>query len=263
MGVSDEVIATLFAEGQKSWSAVGLALDGFHEFVRRLATDEVPAPELAGDLFLAAACAAQVKKAIEEFDQTFLGDRLVVHLARFKLPPDQLDEVRQELRIRLLAPPTPRILSYSGRAPLDAWVHVIAVRLVLDRLRSHEGRTVPDSLGNVMAQHVSVERVMAKARVAGQFQRALDYAISGLDAKRHTLLRLHFVDGLSLDEMGAFFRVHRATVARWLVAARRDVYDTVRTRLGLELAPNSSEFRDLVNVAMSEVHISLARPLAR
>ena len=40
-----------------------------------------------------------------------------------------------------------------------------------------------------------------------------------LSAQERTVLRLHVLDGLGTDEIGALYKVHRTTVARWQAQA--------------------------------------------
>ena len=49
--------------------------------------------------------------------------------------------------------------------------------------------------------------------------------------------------------------MHRATVARWLVAVRGRIYANVKNELGLARAPSSSELRSLVGLLRDEIHI--------
>ena len=44
------------------------------------------------------------------------------------------------------------------------------------------------------------------------------------------MLRYHLVEGLSIDEIGAIFRVHRSTAARWLVGIREGLFDATAAR---------------------------------
>ena len=86
-------------------------------------------------------------------------------------------------------------------------------------------------------------------------------ALTTLTAREKTLLRLHFLDGMNIDALGVVFRVHRATVARWLVAIRTQVLDRVRQTLSLDLGASPSEAISLVRLLRSEVQLSIRRIL--
>jgi len=49
--------------------------------------------------------------------------------------------------------------------------------------------------------------------------------------RERTLLRMPLVDRLNIDRLGVIYRVNRATVARWLVAIRRRLFEEVRREL--------------------------------
>jgi RNA polymerase sigma-70 factor (ECF subfamily) len=82
-----------------------------------------------------------------------------------------------------------------------------------------------------------------------------------LPGRQKTLLRMHFLDGMSIDEMGQVFHVHRATIARWLVAIRREVLDQICKKISLNLHTSSSEFRSMVRLVHGDVRLSLHRIL--
>jgi RNA polymerase sigma-70 factor (ECF subfamily) len=68
---------------------------------------------------------------------------------------------------------------------------------------------------------------------------------------------MHSLDGLNLDQIGAVHRVHRATVARWIAAARESLLE--RTRKGLEekLQLQGSEFESLMGLVRSQLDLSI------
>src|SRR6185369_7238603 len=106
------------------------------------------------------------------------------------------------------------------------------------------------------------EIAVAKERLRQPLAAALEAALAALGAREKTLLRLHIVDNLTIDEIGALYRVHRATAARWLVSIRGSVLDAIRGHLGLSARPTSSEFRSIVALLRDELHVSVERALA-
>ena len=141
-----------------------------------------------------------------------------------------------------MAPPgaRPRIGEYAGRGPLQAWVRVAAVRAALDLLRAGGarggGEVEPEDLA---ADVVSPEVDYVKERYRPQFKAAFQDALRALDSEQRNVLRLHVVEGLNIDEIGALFKVHRSTVARWIAAARQQVLAGARNRLRVELGPSA------------------------
>lgn len=55
-----------------------------------------------------------------------------------------------------------------------------------------------------------------KATFAAEFKFALTLAIDELSVRDRNLLRQSVLDGLTIDQLGKLYRVHRATAARWV-----------------------------------------------
>jgi RNA polymerase sigma-70 factor (ECF subfamily) len=258
----DGAVQEAIVAGRQAWPDVDLAPARFSAWVRERNIALEPLRAQGGDLFLACACALGADRALIRFDRTFL-QTLRPTIARSALAPEQLDELRQQLRVRLLTGPNPRIASYQGHGPLGAWVRVAAARLALElssgaRLAAESDGALVDAL---VAAGVDPELAAAKRQFHAEFRAALEQSLSALNAREKTLLRMHFLDHLNIDEMGTVFRVHRATVARWLVAIRRQVFDVVCQKLSLELSSSPSEVASLVRMVRSEVQVSIQRLL--
>jgi RNA polymerase sigma-70 factor (ECF subfamily) len=202
--------------------------------------------------------------AIQRFDAQYLLG-LDTYVSRFRLGPDLLGELRQQARVTMLVGPAPLIGTYRGGGALAAWVRVIVVRRALALA---EAARVPRQRMNDLAalaalaeSELGPEANVIKARYHGALEEALKGALASLDDREKTLLRLHFLDGLNIDAIGRIYHVHRATVARWLVAVRRRVLDRVRSELRLPVYARSSELRSLVGLMRDELQLSLKRIL--
>ena len=91
----------------------------------------------AADLWLAFGCTVGDKDSLAAFDREVLS-QVGMLIARMAPTPQLVDEVRQQLRHKLLlARPgeRPRISDYAGRGPLQAWVRVAATRAAIDYFR--------------------------------------------------------------------------------------------------------------------------------
>jgi RNA polymerase sigma-70 factor (ECF subfamily) len=156
-------------------------------------------------------------------------------VARFRLRADDLDELKQTLRRQLLvAEPgkSPRIGDYAGRGPLAAWLRVAAVRAAIKMRRAgHDGATDDDELEQIASGEQGPEAGFATAESRGLFRAALRHAIESLEAQEQNVLRQHHLDGLTLDQLGALYRVHRTTVAYWLERARERLFKRTRAAL--------------------------------
>ncbi len=72
------------------------------------------------------------------------------------------------------------------------------------------------------------------------------------------MLRLYFMSGLSLEKIGAHYRVHQSTVTRWIAAARSAILGTTRRLIGQRLQLSPTEFDSLAGLLRSELDLSLS-----
>jgi len=212
------------------------------------------------DLYLACACARGDVRAIAVFEDRCLS-RLDRVLGGMGVDADVCAEVKQEIRSRVLVSQGNRaeIVDFSGLGDLRGWVRVMAVRQAL-RLLGRARREVSVEDGE-LAQHLvdasTPDVAYAKGIYRQEFQRAFDGALRALPARARTLLRQHYVDGLTLDELGRLYRVHRATVARLLSRARELVLDATRAEMRDQLAVPSAELDSILRMIRSQIEVSL------
>jgi RNA polymerase sigma-70 factor (ECF subfamily) len=215
------------------------------------------------DLYLACACARGDKAALDDLDRRFLS-QVHVHLARFGRSPDFADEVQQELRQALLVAGETRrarILEYSGHGPLLRWIRVAAVRTAISLQRT-EKPTRPDDMLEMLLPGPDPELDFIKLRDRGAVRTAILDAIKTLESRDLGLLRLHYVELVSLDKLAAVHRVHRATMARWLASARDQILRRSRALLRERLKLSTSECDSLIQLVRSRLEASLARALS-
>jgi RNA polymerase sigma-70 factor (ECF subfamily) len=67
-------------------------------------------------------------------------------------------------------------------------------------------------------------------------QAAFEQALADLGDRDRTALRMHLVDGLSIDQIGKIFGVHRSTAARWLARAGELIVQSTRRHLAERLS---------------------------
>jgi len=215
----------------------------------------------AADLYLATACAIGAPGAASVFEREQLS-RLPAYLSRLRPTPEFLDEIRQSLAIKLLvAGPgqKPRITEYSARGPLGGWLRVVALRAALDVHRKPVDQALPtDSRGGAVAGVIDPEIDYLKRRHGADFRAALREALAGLPEEQRELLRMNFVEGLNIEAIGARKNVHRATVARWIAAARAAILEDTHRRLQERLGLRESEIASLVGALHSELEMSVA-----
>jgi RNA polymerase sigma-70 factor (ECF subfamily) len=244
------------------------------DFVRHLAGCMAGEPNLQAalrairgpDLYLAFACASGDNSAIVVFERDLLLE-VRPALSRMRLDRSTVDDVKQLVRQKLLmrdgATP-PKIAEYAGRGPLESWVRVVAARTALTLLRKSgkiSERPLAESALRDVASGASPEIDLVRARYAGEFTAALEETLKSLPAHDRTVLRLHFVDGLNIEQIGVIYRVHRSTVARWIARSRGELLEQTRAILAKRLRLTESEFGSLMGAVRSQLHMSLHRVL--
>jgi RNA polymerase sigma-70 factor (ECF subfamily) len=258
-----DAVRAAWEAGRSAWPDVSVTLDAFTAHVA------AATPEALGrhgsDLYLACACASGDGKALRLFD-----DEILVPASRAVRTIDDAaafgDEVCQRLRASLLVgdgTERPRIVDYAGRGPLRAWVGVAAVRHALMLRRGQQRqREVPSDdewTGKLtQASTGNPELDLVKREHAEAFGKALRDAAAGLELRLRAVLRMHFVDGLSIDEIGAAYGVHRATAARWIQRARDELFAGTRVRLAERLALSPSELDRVTALVQSQLDVSLS-----
>jgi len=172
------------------------------------------------DLFLAAACLAGDTAALKQLDALLLS--VAPLIGRSSSVP--VDEVLQVVRVRLVMGTggAPRLRDYAGRGSLVSWIKTIVVHTSVSLARRLKPNEPIDSLAmlELPDEREWPEASVARSEARTRLRDALERALTRLSRKERTLLRQHYLDGLTLEELAAYLRVHRATVARWLAAAR-------------------------------------------
>jgi RNA polymerase sigma-70 factor, ECF subfamily len=260
MELSDRDAGAAIAAARERFPDVAYAEADFVKDVQHLALSRID-PDRVGDLFLAFACVRGDARAIAHFENTVIA-RLDGALARVDPRPEAMDEARQRVRERLLvAEPgrAPRLAEYRGEAPLWSWVKTVAVRLLIDSAREGNRSTA-------LGDEVIAQRLVTSGRVDMRFvqeahrpdvTRAFEAALASLDPKERNVLRLAHVEGQSIDRIATLYGTHRATAARWVVAAREKVAEATRAGLRTALKLESTELDSLLHALDGNLDQSL------
>src|SRR4029079_6123668 len=122
-----------------------------------------------------------------------------------------------------------KLSQYSGRGALDSWVCAVAIRTAIDLRRAggHDAHDNERAL-DVLAATDDPEHELLRQRYDGQFRAALEAALTGLEARDRTVLRLYFIEQLPAAQIGKLYRVHETTILRRLSRVRESVFDQVR-----------------------------------
>ena len=207
------------------------------------------------DLLLAFACAEQHPPALRVFDTQYLS-RIAPSLQRIDRSPDFLDEATQRLRERLLAPPAPRIRGYAATGPLVSWLRVAAVRVGLN-LKHHESKHSHEILADCLLQEFDIAP-SETSRYREVLESSVRKVFQGLETRERNLVRLHYIEGLTVERLGAMYSVHRATAARWIVAARDRIFEDVAQDVRETLKLSPSEFQSVLGLVRSYLDATLS-----
>ena len=237
----------------------------FTAYLRERLPPDVPPPIAlrrmhTSDLYLACACARGDPDAIAVLDERCIG-QLDRALSRIGIDRDMVAEVKQEVRYRMLVGDGGRaeIVDFAGRGDLRGWVRVMATRQALRR--QYRARREQATEDDELLQHlVSAEPAMfdhVKELYRREFKHAFETALRALPHREKTLLRQHYLDGATLDELALLYRMHRATAARALGRAREMVLAATRDRLMSELGVPSHELDSILRLIWSRIEFSL------
>jgi len=221
----------------------------------------------AADLYLAAACGAGDPAAIARLDANLAADLRPV-FGRLGVAIADHDELVQRVRVALLVRGQDGgsgIARYTGRGDLRAYLRAVAGRIALKRIEREAAPLAEDPderLALLPDGNDSAELALLKQQCRDHVRAGFAAALAALSARQRTLLRQHYVDGLSIDMLAQLHRVHRSTCARWVDAARVKIVRGVRRHLRATLALDAADLETAITLVRSQLELSLARHLA-
>jgi RNA polymerase sigma-70 factor (ECF subfamily) len=172
-----------------------------------------------------------------------------------------MDDAKQILQQRLFVGATPKIASYSGRGPLRRWLRVVVGRMLLEVLHAREPLADDWEIAALPVATDNPELAYLKARYRAEYKQAFADALAQLGDRDRTVLAQYHVDGLTIDELGAMYSVHRVTASRWVLKAEAMVRDCVLAVLRVRLGLSTADLREVTQLVRSQLSLSLARTL--
>lgn len=255
-----EAVAALWARGRESWPA--LALDGarFADWLLpRLEPGQDPSRLMAADLYLAAACLLDVPGAAAAFVERYHAES--ERHARRVAGDTEAAELAQDVAVRVLLPgpdgSPPRLSQYTGRGPLGVWLRMTLVRRALNTTRT-SGRHMPLEDAPELARSHDVERSVVRRRYRKEMGEIFREAAALMTRDERTLLRLHYLDGVTLDELATLYRTSRSTVHRRVEAARAAVMSQISALTAARLGIAPDDRASLIRVFQSDLRETLA-----
>jgi RNA polymerase sigma-70 factor (ECF subfamily) len=257
MSMSAEELAAVFERGREEWPQLALASADFEAYARARGA-------VSDELFLACACARGVPGAIDALER-WCGAELagVLRKAKATSRDELLQLVRAELFVAPPGQPMP-IEDYRGEGSLRGWVRVVAVRELIraERKSAREHPAEQQALEAMVQAGGDGELRLIQQRYRADFDAALRESAAELSTRERNLLRHVYLDQLGVDQLGALYRVHRATAARWAAGARQRLMDGTRRRLGERLGVSREDLNSLIRAVRSQLQVSLASLLA-
>ena len=257
------------ASARAAWPSLEVSLPDFITHVAQRIDPAAQVGKLAelrvSDMYLVFASTRGDDAALGQLERAYFR-RLAPAVGR--VAPEASDLVLAELRETLLLPTKPGggLASYAGQADLFTWLRVCAVRIAV-QIHRRAGRQpsmeqevlenlcVTDAIGG--APELDHER----QRFADAVREAVESAFARLPTADKTLLLQHYVDGLTTEQLGRMRGVHRVTVSRRLVRARRQLLAAARSHLVEQLSLSTSECDSVLRLVRSQLDITLERVL--
>ncbi len=246
-----------FDEARSTWPGVDLSASDFAKHVKRHAASGVPAH--LSDLYLACAVGQQNRIALEAFERHFMS-HVGSYLVRVTVDKDLVAEVKQKLRQAVVIGETsgPKILEYSGAGALGGWLRITAVRTALNLVR---GAAQTEALEPDHAPIVVLDPELSyvKAQAQHLFRDAFTRAVELLEPSERSLLRLHYVEGLTMDQLSRMFQTPRSTIARRVEAVRKDILSGTERLLTEAHRLTPSEVNSLLTGARSHLQLTMSQ----
>ncbi|MBK8236143.1 MAG: hypothetical protein IPK74_11335 [Deltaproteobacteria bacterium] len=213
----------------------------------------------AEDLYLACGCVRGSEDAASAF-RAYVAP--AVHHAVTRIAPELVDDILSQTYDRLFLGSHAKIELYIGQGDLRRWVSVVASRIALDARRRDrsEDRCRTAAFHRVVEESPSFEFEYLKGACRGELKGAFAAAFESLDDQQRNLLRYQ-LDGVTADQVGRIYNVHRVTVARWLSRVRATLFDRTREILRVRLGLEARDADSILRLVDGDVSVSLQRLL--
>jgi RNA polymerase sigma-70 factor (ECF subfamily) len=139
----------------------------------------------------------------------------------------------------------------------------VATRAAVSRLRKKPQAHVDDEvLAALPTPDDGPEEQHFRAKYKVELKAAFEEAMASLTPQQRNVLRHHYVDSLSIDEIGALYGVHRTTAFRWPETARATLAKRTQAGFAKRVRASPSEMQSIVRLLQSNIELSLQRVLS-
>lgn len=235
------------------WPELNVDAAAFAEFARHRASTARPHE----DLHVVCAIEQNNRAAVAAFIQE------ISSVARrvTRSDGDVATELASQLREKLLGP-SHKLREYKGEGSLTGWLRMVAIRTFLDSTRAARRR--PDHalgeeiLADAAAAEDGPELDYLKANCRSLVRSAFAAAAATLPAHQRVLLAQHYLQALTLEDLGRLYQVHRITMARRVSAARSALAEATRQEISARSTFTNAETRDVIALVLSKLEVSLS-----
>ncbi len=265
-GALETLLTATISKATKAWPTVALPTDEYVAFLaaRAVESDDVCATLESlstADLYIAFGCVSGSDAAVAALQEKH-GGAIDAALVRSVSRVDERQEVKQRVLEYLLLPrpdrPAPLAL-YAGQGPLRSFLYISALRegIRADKKGKQREHQRDIDMLDAASGDDDPELAILKERCRAHFKSAFRDALGRLGARERTLLRCHYLDGLSTREMGKIYSTHGTTVTRWLAAARSKLLMDMRQQMRRELNMSPSELNSMYRVIASQFELTI------
>lgn len=245
-----------FERARAAFPQIVLPFDTFASALARCGTSAV---EFAEGVYVSEALATGNTQAIAWVRSEI---RRILRSAK-NISVSRHDDVEAAVVERLIV--NKKVSQYRGAASLTSWLRVITVRTAFELFpptqEPHAQEFESMVFSNLNVSQKSADSRVLQNQVGETLSSAMSSAALALTAKERTLLRLHFLEGMTLDELARTYNSHSSTVSRWLADAKEHFLTVVRDEIGKRTGMGRLAVDSLVRTMHGKLDISLRTAL--
>jgi RNA polymerase sigma-70 factor (ECF subfamily) len=179
--------------------------------------------------------------------------------------PELEGDLVQDLLQSLLTPKPAdsKLHSYRATGSLRSWLRTMAVRgaIKLQKKAARETPTEAEFLDRVSDQRISPELALFKTTHQAQFATIFTRALAELEPRQRNMLKLKYLDQLTVQEIGRAYGVHHSSVVRALQKTQDVLLARVKQVLADELQLSQERVESAIGALVSGLHPSVWRGL--
>jgi RNA polymerase sigma-70 factor, ECF subfamily len=256
-------LADAIAASRAAWPDVAIADDVFAAYVAERIDGPIDSALdslCVADLYLACAIGGGDAHALRAFESHL--DHVAAAIAHLDGGSALVGDVTQAVRERVLASNAggkAKIFDYRGRGDLRGWLRVVAVREALQLMRARRRET---PISEDLATKLEADEPQLSAGERLIYREAFTAALATLSPRDRNLLRQQYIYGANIDELGALYGVHRATVARWIAQIRDTLLRRTRHHIGEALRLTGDDLESAMGRIGDHLDYSLRHTLS-